>query len=117
MHVDPITREDLSLFHSEDRFSVFHRLDFTRTDGGREMLRVLFEHPLSNRSEIESRQQFLRSLLPVLNRWPNDATNGTLHAVEKWLEYPLDPIGETSAGPSNLLYKWLHPAEIGRAHV
>jgi DNA mismatch repair ATPase MutS len=47
MYVDPITRADLSIFHAEEKFSVFHRLNFTRTDGGREALRNLFEHPSS----------------------------------------------------------------------
>lgn len=111
MHVDTTTREDLSLFHSEERFSVFHRLDFTRTDGGRAELRTLFEQPLSDRREIEARQQLLRSLVPLLEQWPIQVTNGTLHAVEKWLEYPLDPIGENQLSLSNLLYRWLHLAD------
>ncbi len=111
MHVDPITRADLSLFHAEERNSAFHRLDFTRTDGGREELRQLFEEPLSHIPDIESRQQLIQSLLPILNNWPMQVTNGTLHAVEKWLEYPLDPVGENQISLSNLLYKWLHPAD------
>lgn len=111
MHVDPITRADLSIFHAEEKFSVFHRLNFTRTDGGREELRKLFEHPLSSRTQIEQRQQFLQQLSQVLDRWPKQISNGTLHVVEKWLEYPLDPISENPASLSNLLYRWLHPAD------
>jgi len=111
MHVDPITRSDLSIFHAEEKFSVFNRLNFTRTDGGREELRQLFERPLSDRSQIEQRQQFLSHLSSVLDQWPNRISNGTLHVVEKWLEYPLDPIAENTASLSNLLYRWLHPAD------
>ncbi len=90
---------------------MFHRLDFTRTDGGREELRRIFEEPLSHLPDIASRQQLIRSLLPILSTWPTQVTNGTLHAVEKWLEYPLDPIGENQVSLSNLLYKWLHPSD------
>jgi len=111
MHVDPITRADLNLFHPEERFSIFHRLNFACTDGGREELRRLFENPLSNRQHIEARQHLLQQIAQQLEKWPNRVTNGTLHAVEKWLEYPLDPIGESYASLGNLLYRWLHPAD------
>ena len=66
MHVDPITRSDLSIFHAEEKFSVFNRLNFTRTDGGREELRQLFERPLSDRLQIEQRQQFLQHQITIL---------------------------------------------------
>ncbi len=111
MHVDPITRADLNLFHAEERFSVFHRLNYTITDGGREEFRGLFERPLSDRSQIEARQHLLQQIGHQLQQWPGHVTNGTLHAVEKWLEYPLDPIGETNVSLGNLFYRWLHPAD------
>lgn len=111
MHVDPITRADLNLFHAEDKLSVFHRLNFTTTDGGREELRQLFEKPLSELNKIRSRQELLRQIGARLDEWPTQITNGTLHAVEKWLEYPLDPIAESISSPGNLLYRWLHPAD------
>lgn len=111
MYVDPITQADLSIFHTEEKFSVFHRLNFTRTDGGREALRNLFEHPLQNRMQIEQRQQFLQYLSEAIDRWPTRISNGTLHVVAKWMEYPLDPISENRAALSNLLYPWLHPAD------
>lgn len=112
MYVDPITRADLSLFHTEDKFSVFHRLNFTRTDGGREALRNLFQHPLDDIRQIVDRQQLLKQISSQTDQWPLQITNGTLHAIEKWLEYPLDPISETTAAPGNLLYRWLHPADF-----
>ncbi|MFM7671649.1 MAG: MutS-related protein [Bacteroidota bacterium] len=111
MYVDPITRADLSIFHAEEKFAVFHCLNFTRTDGGREKLCNLFEHPLSDRTQIEQRQLFLSELIGLLDQWPMRISNGTLHAVEKWMEYPLDPITENPASLSNLLYRWLHPAD------
>ncbi len=111
MHVDPITREDLHLFHTEENLSVFHRLDFTKTDGGRATLRQLFEQPLSDRSQIESRQKLLQQIEHTIPQWPTQITNGTLHAIEKWLDYPLDPVSESTFTLGNLLYPWLHPAD------
>ncbi len=111
MHVDPITRADLNLFHPEERFSIFHRLNYTITDGGREEWRMLFERPLSDRTQIEARQQLLQQIGEQLPQWPSQLTNGTLHAIEKWLEYPLDPIHESSFALGNILYRWLHPAD------
>jgi DNA mismatch repair protein MutS len=111
MYVDAITRADLHLFQSEETGSVFHRLNFTRTDGGREQLRLLFEQPLSDRQKIESRQQLLLRIGDALNEWPQKVTNGTMHAVEKWLDYPLDPVSASPASLNNLLYRWLHPAD------
>ena len=111
MYVDPITRTDLNLFHTTDTLSVFHRLNFTNTDGGREQLRTIFSEPLSNRQAIEDRQQLLQQIANQLDQWPVTLTNGTLHAIEKWLEYPLDPIEEAMYAPSNFFYRWLHPAD------
>lgn len=111
MYVDPITRADLNLFHTEERFSVFHRLNFTITDGGAAEWRSLFQKPLADRQQIEARQQLLQKIGEQLIHWPHRVTNGTLHAVEKWLEYPLDPIGPSNASLGNLLYRWLHPAD------
>lgn len=111
MYVDPITRADLHLFHPEENYSVFHRLDFTSTDGGRNQLRYLFEHPLRDRKNIEARQRLIKRIGEHVHQWPTQVTNGTLHAVEKWLDYPLDPIGPTPASLPNLLYRWLHPAD------
>ena len=38
MEIDNITYEDLSLFNKEEEFSIFHKLDFTRTRGGKDTL-------------------------------------------------------------------------------
>src|SRR5690606_33670079 len=63
MELDKTTYYDLSIFNREEEFSLFHRLDFTTTSGGREYLRQLFSTPLQNISAIEQRQQVLQYLL------------------------------------------------------
>ena len=39
MQIDQYTYNDLSIFQAEEEFSVFHRLNFTRTAGGMEWLK------------------------------------------------------------------------------
>jgi DNA mismatch repair ATPase MutS len=36
MQVDKTTLADLSIFHAEEEQSVFHHLNYTQTNGGRE---------------------------------------------------------------------------------
>jgi hypothetical protein len=38
MEVDVTTYNDLSVFHSEEEFSIFHKLNFTRTEEGKDWL-------------------------------------------------------------------------------
>ena len=42
METDKTTLNDLSVFNHEDEFSVFDKLNLTRTTGGREKLRHIF---------------------------------------------------------------------------
>ena len=39
METDKTTLNDLAVFHHEEEFSIFHKLNFTRTVGGREKLK------------------------------------------------------------------------------
>ncbi len=52
MQIDKITFNDISLFHNEEEFSIFHKLNFTRTAGGKEWLRRFFYEPHSNLNRI-----------------------------------------------------------------
>jgi len=45
MEIDKTTYDDLSIFNGEDDSSVFHKLDFTRTIGGRNCLMNIFNNP------------------------------------------------------------------------
>ena len=38
MKIDNISFSDISIFHQEEEFSIFHKLNFTRTIGGKEWL-------------------------------------------------------------------------------
>ena len=53
METDKTTLNDLSIFNNEDEFSVFNKLNLTRTTGGREKLRYIFNHSLDNIESIK----------------------------------------------------------------
>ena len=104
MQIDSTTFRDLSIFHTEEASSVFHRLDFTRTAAGREYLLRYFKNPHDRLEEIEATQSTLRHLSQHLSDWPESVTNGTLLVIEKFLDYHLDPL-PASPDPINA---WLY---------
>jgi DNA mismatch repair ATPase MutS len=108
MQIDNISFNDISIFHSEEEFSIFHKLNFTRTSGGKEWLRKFFSEPHSDLKRIMGTQKVIRSLMEHVNQWPEDISNGTLLVMDKFLDYALDPISENSNSVNSLLYKWLH---------
>lgn len=108
MQIDNITYTDISIFHQEEEFSIFHKLNFTRTVGGREWLRRFFQEPHNDLKKIIGTQKVIRTFMEHVNNWPVDISNGTVLVMDKFLDYPLDPISEAPASMNNLFYKWLH---------
>lgn len=102
MELDKTTYYDLSIFNRDEEFSLFHRLDFTTTSGGKEYLRQLFSTPLPNIAAITQRQDVLRFILAQEGNWPEIITNGTIVVVENYLEAQISPISSTS-GPGLLI--------------
>jgi len=108
MQIDKISFNDISIFHQEEEFSIFHKLNFTRTVGGREWLRKFFTEPHDDIKKIIGTQKVIRTLMEHVKDWPTDISNGTILVMEKFLDYALDPISEAPASFNNMLYKWLH---------
>jgi len=108
MQIDSISFNDISIFHPEEEFSIFHKLDFTKTLGGKEWLRKFFSEPHDTLDKIVGTQQVIRTFMEHVKDWPSDISNGTVLVMDKFLDYPLDPISEAPATFNNLLYKWLH---------
>lgn len=92
MELDKTTYLDLSIFNREDEYSLFHKLDFTTTSGGREYLRKLFGTPLQDISSIHNRQQMLKYLLEKEAEWPPMISNGSIVVVENYLNAEIEPI-------------------------
>lgn len=108
MQIDTISFNDIAIFHTEEEFSIFHKLNFTRTTGGKEWLRRFFTEPFSDLERIRGTQRIIRTLMEHVHDWPNDISNGTILVMDKFLDYSLDPISESANSLNNIFYKWLH---------
>ncbi|HNR17133.1 MAG TPA: DNA mismatch repair protein MutS [Chitinophagaceae bacterium] len=108
MQIDSTSFNDISIFHQEEEFSIFHKLNFTRTVGGREWLRKFFSEPHNDLKKIIGTQKVIRTFMEHVKDWPTDISNGTVLVMDKFLDYSLDPFSEAPASFNNLLYKWLH---------
>ncbi|MBL7710203.1 MAG: DNA mismatch repair protein MutS, partial [Chitinophagaceae bacterium] len=108
MQIDKISFNDISIFHQEEEFSIFHKLNFTRTTGGKEWLRKFFSEPHSDLKKILGTQKVIRTLMEHVKDWPTDISNGTVLVMDKFMDYSLDPISENSNSFNSVVYKWLH---------
>jgi DNA mismatch repair protein MutS len=108
MQIDKITFNDISVFHQEEEFSIFHKLNFTKTIGGKEWLRRFFAEPHHDLKRIKGTQAIIRTLLDHLEDWPTEITNGTILMIDKFLDYSLDPIPEQQTPLNSFTYKVLH---------
>ena len=108
MQIDKTSFSDISIFHQEEEFSIFHKLNFTRTTGGKEWLRKFFSEPHNDLKKILGTQKVIRTLMEHVKDWPTDITNGTVLMMDKFMDYSLDPITENPNTFNSTLYKWLH---------
>ena len=62
MQIDNTTFNDLSIFHREEESSVFHKLNFTQTIGGKDWLARFFSEPLADLKKIIEVQHILQCI-------------------------------------------------------
>lgn len=108
MQIDKITFNDISVFHAEEEFSIFHKLNFTKTVGGKEWLRRFFNEPHHDLKRIIGTQNIIKTLLVHLDDWPPEITNGTIIMMEKFMDYNLDPVPQNRTAVNSYSYKLLH---------
>ena len=108
MQIDKITFNDISIFHQEEEFSIFHKLNFTRTTGGKEWLRRFFSEPHHDLKRIIGTQNIIKTFSEHLEDWPNEITNGTVLMIDKFLDYNLDPVPQNPNPVNAFTYKVLH---------
>jgi DNA mismatch repair protein MutS len=116
MELDITTYYDLSIFNRDEEFSLFYKLDFTTTSGGKDYLRQLFSSPLKNIADIRARQEALQFILSQEDQWPKDITNGTIVVMENYLEAQIEPISNpegVSLVVSALLTKTMYGPDYG----
>jgi len=102
MEIDKTTLEDLAIFNKEEEYSVFHQLNFTRTIGGKLILRKIFGQPLANIQSIQDTQDAVKFLMQHTDEWPETITNGTLMVMDKFFDTGSEPI-PLARGSSNYL--------------
>lgn len=108
MQIDKITINDISIFHPEEEFSIFHKLNFTKTVGGKEWLRRFFSEPHHDLKRITGTQTIIKALLSHIEDWPQEITNGTIIMMDKFLDYNLDPVPQNPNPVNSLAYRLLH---------
>ena len=86
MDTDKTTLADLSIFSAEEEFSVFNKLNLTRTALGREQLRFNFTQPLQTVEEIRAVQQTIRFIGKRHKLWPMQISNGTVMVIERFYD-------------------------------
>jgi DNA mismatch repair protein MutS len=108
MQLDNTTFNDLSIFHPEEEYSIFHKLNFTQTSGGREWLVRFFSEPFNDVKRITGIQELLKCIAEKEAQWPTTISNGTVMVLERFYESPVDTIPSSANLPNAILYKALH---------
>jgi DNA mismatch repair ATPase MutS len=108
METDKTTLNDLSIFNSEDEFSVFNKLNLTRTTGGRERLRYIFVHSLDDIESIQNVQETLKLIIREQQQWPLSVSNGSVMMIYKFYESSIDEPPSRPSPLSAYAYKLFH---------
>lgn len=112
MDIDNTSYNDLNIFHHEEEFSVFNKLNFTRTLDGRAWLAKLFSTPFSDQKQILETQQILKSILNKIDQWPVGISNGTMMVIDKFYDSQIDSIPASPNLLNALSYKLFHTADF-----
>jgi DNA mismatch repair ATPase MutS len=108
MQIDNTTFTDLSIFHPEEEFSLFHKLNFTQTGHGKEWLHRFLSEPFNDLKKITETQNILKLIINRQDDWPASITNGTIMVIERFYETVLDTIPASSNPLSAHSYQLLH---------
>jgi DNA mismatch repair protein MutS len=108
MKIDNTTFADLSVFQTTEEYSLFSKMDRTRTVGGRIQLLEFFNHPFSQLEKIIQTQEILRVIRLYEGEWGPSISNGTVMVMERFYETPLDQIPSAHDPVSARMYKLLH---------
>jgi DNA mismatch repair ATPase MutS len=112
MELDVTTYNDLSIFHHEEEFSVFNKLNFTETIEGREWLLRFFKTPFSERKRIEETQQVVKTIFEQSDNWPKSISNGTLMVIGRFYESSIDSIPSQPHLMNAASYKIFHSSDF-----
>ncbi|HUS02433.1 MAG TPA: hypothetical protein VMY77_11935 [Chitinophagaceae bacterium] len=108
MEIDKTTLNDLSVFNADEEFSIFQKLDFTTTTGGRELLKRTFSRSLNSIEAIKGVQNTLGLIQQKKEQWPQMISNGSIMIIEKFYQATIDEIPSNPSAASAYAYKILH---------
>lgn len=111
MQIDNTSFNDISIFHQEESFSLFHKLNFTRTTTGKQWLKKFFSTPFNDIKKIKGTQNIIRQLILRVDEWPEEISNGTVLVMSKFLDYALDTISDKPSPTNAFIYRILHSAD------
>lgn len=112
MEIDITTYNDLSVFHSEEEFSIFHKLNFTRTGEGREWLYRFFKNPFSDARLIKETQDIIKLIRDKEKEWPLGISNGTIMVISRFYDSNIDTLPAAHDYVNALSYKIFHSADF-----
>ena len=108
MEIDKTTLADLSVLDTNEAFSVFSKLDFCLTAGGRIKLFDNFNKPLNSIDAITGVQKTLQLILQKQQYWPAQISNGSVMVIEKFYQSAVDEIPSNPSAVSAFTYKVFH---------
>ncbi len=111
MQIDKTTYNDISVFNADEEFSIFHKVNFTRTSVGKEWLKYFFTEPFDDTQKILATQKVIKAFLPHAGLLPEDITNGTILVMNKFFDYDLDLPPSNPDPVKATFYKWFHQGD------
>lgn len=112
MQIDQTTIQDLSIFNGEEEFSVFHFLNCTQTNGGREWFRYFLNNPFSTTKKINETQQLLQKIIRIHEQWPVTISNGTIMVIERFYETAINSIPHRPGVLGAFMYKLTNASDF-----
>ncbi len=108
MEIDKTTLTDLVIFDREDAFSIFNKINFTKTSVGKEQLRQNLMNPLPDIESITAVQQTIFTINNNKQHWATIISNGTIMVVEKFFESQIDVLPLSPTPLKAFSYKLFH---------
>lgn len=112
MEIDQTTFNDLSIFQNEEEFSIFHKLNFTRTLEGKQWLGKCFANPFKEVKSILETQEIQRAILQSIDAWPTSISNGTIMVMERFYDSTIDDIPRDANLLNAFTYRVFHPPDF-----
>ena len=108
MEIDNTTLQDLAIINGADDFSVFNKIDFCKTVGGRSRLLASLQQPLASIAAIEGIQQTLQRIIQKEQHWPQQISNGSVMVIQKFYQTVVADIPVQPSPFAAFLFTLLH---------